>query len=209
MADPDRLRVERPERYRAILEAACAEFAARGYERGNVNAIAERVGVGKGTLYNYVGSKEDLFLYTVEYAAGQVIAHVKAHVLPKAPPRERMRQLVLADLLFMDEHQDAYMLMVSIFYGANFLYGRGSEYLQLAMGAYREFFSLIGEICRDWMGAEEYQARGGERVAFQVIALIEAANLFAWVSREGVDREADAKGVMRMLTEGLGHTAGG
>ena len=56
MADPDRLRVERPERYRAILEAACAEFAARGYERGNVNAIAERVGVGKGTLYNYVGA---------------------------------------------------------------------------------------------------------------------------------------------------------
>ena len=33
MTDPNRLRVERPERYRAILEAACAEFARRGYER--------------------------------------------------------------------------------------------------------------------------------------------------------------------------------
>lgn len=209
MADPQRLRLERPERYRAILEAACAEFARRGYERGNVNAIAERVGVGKGTLYNYVGSKEDLFLHTVEYAAGQVIAHVKAHVSPKASPQERMHQLVLADLLFMDEHQDAYMLMVSIFYGANFLYGKGSEYLLLAMGAYRELFALIGDICRDWIGAEQFEARGGQRVAFQVIALIEAANLYAWVSRERVDREADAERVMRMLTEGLGVAATG
>jgi AcrR family transcriptional regulator len=204
MADPDRLRVERPERYRAILEAACAEFAQRGYERGNVNAIAERVGVGKGTLYNYVGSKEDLFLHTVEYAAGQVIAHVKTHVLPTASPRERMRQLVLADLLFMDEHQDAYMLMVSIFYGANFLYGKSQSYLQLAMGAYREFFALIGDICRDWMGAERFEARGGLRVAFQVISLIEAANLYAWVSPEPVDRQADAERVLTMLDEGLG-----
>jgi AcrR family transcriptional regulator len=204
MADPDRLRIERPERYRAILEAACAEFARRGYERGNVNAIAERVGVGKGTLYNYVGSKEDLFLYTVEYAAGQVIAHLKSHVSPRALPQERMRQLVLADLLFMDEHQDAYMLMVSIFYGANFLYGKGKDYLLLAMGAYREFFALIADICRDWMGAERFEERGGQRVAFQVLALIEAANLYAWVSREPIDREADARRVMKMLEEGLG-----
>jgi AcrR family transcriptional regulator len=209
MADPSRLRVERPERYRAILEAACAEFAQRGYERGNVNSIAERVGVGKGTLYNYVGSKEDLFLHTVEYAAGQVIAHVKAHVSPKASPPERMRQLVLADLLFMDEHQDEFMLMESIFYGANFLYGKGSEYLLLAMGAYREFFALIADICRDWMGTEQFEARGGQRVAFQVIALIEAANLYAWVSEGRVDREADADRVMTMLKEGLGPAAVG
>jgi AcrR family transcriptional regulator len=165
--------------------------------------------VGKGTLYNYVGSKEDLFLRTVEYAAGQVIAHVKSHVSPKALPQERMRQLVLADLLFMDEHQDEYMLMVSIFYGANFLYGKGSDYLLLAMGAYREFFALIGDICRDWMGVEQFQARGDQRVVFQVVGLIESANLYAWVSREPVDRERDAERIMTMLTEGLGPAAAG
>jgi hypothetical protein len=120
-----------------------------------------------------------------------------------------MRQLVLADLVFMDEHQDAYMLMVSIFYGANFLYGKGSGYLTLAMGAYREFFALIGDICRDWMGAERFEARGEQRVVFQVIGLIEAMNLYAWVSSEPVDREADAERVMSMLTEGLGLVSAG
>ena len=76
MADSQRLRSERPERYQAILQASCAEFAQCGFERGNVNAIAEKAGVAKGTLYNYADSKEELFLQAVEYAAGQVIAHL-------------------------------------------------------------------------------------------------------------------------------------
>jgi AcrR family transcriptional regulator len=205
MGDPQRLRAERPERYTAILKAACAEFARRGFERGNVNAIAERVGVGKGTLYNYADSKEDLFLKAVEYAAGQVITHLKIHVSSAAPPEERMRQLVLADLRFMDRHQDEYMLMVAVFYGANFLYGRGTGYLSLAMGAYREFFAMVEDICRDWMGSEPFDARGGRTVAFQVLALIEAANLFAWANPEAdVDRARDAERIMAMLRRGLG-----
>jgi AcrR family transcriptional regulator len=204
MPDPHRLRTQRPERYRAILEAACAEFAQRGFERANVNTIAEQVGVAKGTLYNYAASKQDLFLQSVEYAAGQVIAHLKTHVSPTALPEERMRQLVLADLTFMDQNQGEYMLMVAVFYGANFLYGQGATYLPVAMGAYREFFSMVDEICGQWMGHEQLEARGGQAVTFQVLALIEAANLTAWANPEqSLDRQRDADHIMTMLKSGL------
>jgi len=205
MADPQRLRTERPERYQAILQAACAEFAQHGYERGNVNEIAEKVGVAKGTLYNYADSKQDLFLQSVEYAAGQVIAHLKAYVSPTAPAQERLRQFVLADLTFMDQHQDEYMLMVAVFYGGNFLYGRGTPYLSIAMGAYREFFAMLESICAQWMGRERLEARGEQEVALQVLALIEAANLAAWANPgESVDRMRDADRIIAMLREGLG-----
>jgi AcrR family transcriptional regulator len=208
MSDPQRLRAERPERYQAILRAACAEFARNGFERANVNAIAERVGVGKGTLYNYASSKQELFLQAVEYAAGQVIAHIKVHVSPQAAPEERMSQLVLADLAFMDRHQNEYMLMVAVFYGANFMYGKGTSYLDLALRAYREFFAMAEDICRDWMGAEALEARGGSAVVFQVLALIEAANLSSWAN-PGVelDRPGDAERIMAMLRHGLGGPA--
>jgi AcrR family transcriptional regulator len=209
MSNPQRLRAERPERYQAILRAACAEFARNGFERANVNAIAERVGVGKGTLYNYASSKQELFLQAVEYAAGQVIAHIKVHVSSQAAPEERMHQLVLADLTFMDRHQNEYMLMVAVFYGANFLYGKGgTSYLDVALRAYREFFAMAEDICRDWMGAEALEARGGSAVAFQVLGLIEAANLSAWANPEGdPDRPRDAERIMAMLRYGLGGSA--
>ena len=58
-------------------------------------------------------------LRSVEYAAGQVIAHLKMHVSRTAPAPERMREFVLADLVFMDEHRNEYMLMAAMFYERN------------------------------------------------------------------------------------------
>jgi AcrR family transcriptional regulator len=205
MAEGKRLSVSRPQRHQAILQAACAEFARHGFERGNVNTIAETVGVGKGTLYNYFDSKEDLFLRSVEYAAGQVIAHLKMHVSRTAPAPERMREFVLADLIFMDEHRNEYMLMAAMFYGANFLYGTDGTYTKVAIAAYREFFAMIEEICEEWIGGKALAARGGRALAFQVLALIEAAKLFAEAPPEATtDRGRDVNRIMEMLSHGLG-----
>ncbi len=97
------------------------------------------------------------------------------------------------------------MLMVSVFYGANFLYGRGKAYLLVAKGAYREFFALLEDICAGWMGEATLQARGAGAVTMQVLPLSESANLYAWANPdEPVDRIRDADRAMLMLRQGLG-----
>jgi AcrR family transcriptional regulator len=50
-----------PDKYRRLLETAAGEFARVGFERANVNTIAERAGVGKGTVYFYFAGKSALF----------------------------------------------------------------------------------------------------------------------------------------------------
>ncbi|HUZ29794.1 MAG TPA: TetR/AcrR family transcriptional regulator [Solirubrobacteraceae bacterium] len=49
-----------------ILDAATAVFAAEGFDRANMDAIAARAGVTKPTLYARFGSKEGLFQAAVE-----------------------------------------------------------------------------------------------------------------------------------------------
>jgi AcrR family transcriptional regulator len=49
-----------------ILDAATAVFAAEGFDRANMDAIAARAGVTKPTLYARFGSKEGLFKAAVE-----------------------------------------------------------------------------------------------------------------------------------------------
>ncbi len=44
-----------------ILAAAKIEFAKKGFHGSLVSDIAERAGVGKGTIYNYFSNKEALF----------------------------------------------------------------------------------------------------------------------------------------------------
>jgi TetR/AcrR family transcriptional regulator, cholesterol catabolism regulator len=52
---------DREARRLRILEAAAAEFAKYGFDATNVESIASRADIGKGTIYNYIGNKDELF----------------------------------------------------------------------------------------------------------------------------------------------------
>jgi AcrR family transcriptional regulator len=55
---------EDPGKRSAILDEAIRTFAELGFRGTDVQVIADRAGVGKGTVYRYFGSKEDLFWAT-------------------------------------------------------------------------------------------------------------------------------------------------
>ena len=55
---------EDPGKRLAIIEEAIRTFAELGFRGTDVQVIADRAGVGKGTVYRYFGSKEDLFWAT-------------------------------------------------------------------------------------------------------------------------------------------------
>lgn len=70
----------RAESARRILEAARAEFAARGYESATVRAIAARAGVDPSLVMQHHGSKAALFRSAVQLdavAPGDVAAHLR------------------------------------------------------------------------------------------------------------------------------------
>lgn len=45
----------------AIIDAALEEFTAQGFTAAKLDDVAERAGIGKGTIYLYFDSKESLF----------------------------------------------------------------------------------------------------------------------------------------------------
>jgi AcrR family transcriptional regulator len=69
-------RAVRPDKRRAILDAAAPIFGEAGYERASVDAIAAAAGVSKPTIYSYFGGKEQLFRESVADSAVQLNAEV-------------------------------------------------------------------------------------------------------------------------------------
>lgn len=51
-----------------ILDAAYKEFSEKGYKQASTNQIAKDAEIGKGTLFYYFTSKEELFLDLIEEA---------------------------------------------------------------------------------------------------------------------------------------------
>ncbi|WP_369206462.1 TetR family transcriptional regulator [Streptomyces sp. PU-14G] len=74
----------------ALVQAAAALFAERGYERTTVREIAARAGVNQALLFRYFGSKQSLF---EEVVAGESLRHLR-----ETPP-ENVLETALRGLL--------------------------------------------------------------------------------------------------------------
>jgi AcrR family transcriptional regulator len=66
---------------RRLQEAATAEFAARGLAGTTVERIAARAGINKERLYNYFGSKDQLFATVLSSELAKVAAAVPVELL--------------------------------------------------------------------------------------------------------------------------------
>lgn len=60
-----------------IFSAALTEFAERGYRGASINAIVEKVGMAKGSIFNYFSHKEGLFLFVFQRALEKVKEHLR------------------------------------------------------------------------------------------------------------------------------------
>jgi TetR/AcrR family transcriptional regulator of autoinduction and epiphytic fitness len=59
-----------------ILRAAIDEFSAHGFEQPTIERIAAKAGVGKGTVYNYFATKEDILVAFMAEQEARVNARV-------------------------------------------------------------------------------------------------------------------------------------
>lgn len=89
----------RVDKRQAILDAAFAVFARRGYAQACVQEIAEEAHVAKPTVYSHLNDKETLFRHTIEAAADTLMAENLAVVerLRERAPDDDLR-VALADL---------------------------------------------------------------------------------------------------------------
>jgi AcrR family transcriptional regulator len=88
-----------------LLAAAAAVFAERDFHRVQVSDVAERAGVGKGTVYLYFPTKDDLHRAALEASLDVIRVEVDAAVAADAPVDAALRQIVLAVLRFFWRRQ--------------------------------------------------------------------------------------------------------
>jgi AcrR family transcriptional regulator len=142
---PDEALQER--RRRGILKVAAAVFAKHGFAATDVQWIADRLKISKGTIYRYFPSKEKLFLSTVEQGVFRVREHVDAARRAAKDKVEEIRAAVIAYLQFFKSNPELVELFVQE--RAEFKERRQPIYFQhrdVRRGPWREHFAeLIAE----------------------------------------------------------------
>ncbi len=77
----------------AILEGAADVFGATPFDEVLVDQIARRAGVGKGTLYRYFSSKEDLYIGMKVAGLPRLQERVEQAVAAAKTPEEKVRMM--------------------------------------------------------------------------------------------------------------------
>lgn len=95
-----------------ILAVATEVFASRGFAGTDVQVIADRLGLGKGTLYRYFPSKEALFLATTDRGMDRMDERMERATAGIEDPLERLGAAVRSYLTFFDEHPELVELLI-------------------------------------------------------------------------------------------------
>ena len=67
-----------PELKREIIINACIdEFASHGYEKSSTDRIIKAAGISKGGLYEYIASKEELFIFITEHTYRELYGFIR------------------------------------------------------------------------------------------------------------------------------------
>jgi AcrR family transcriptional regulator len=166
-----------PEKYRRLLETAAGEFARVGFERANVDTIAERARVGKGTVYLYFHNKAALF----HAVLGEVRRRLEAagsgdH--PAADPVTNLRTLIHEHLSLADAAPDIFRCYTSALFGVN------RDFQEAALGTFDWQQGVLRELLEQVSGQDDAES-------LDIRAALLAGSLLAAALVRGLHRRDD------------------
>jgi TetR/AcrR family transcriptional regulator len=108
-----------PAKRERIIREAAREFSGRGYRNASLNAIVARLGIAKGSLYQYFDNKEALFLFVFDHFTEQVKTTL-AELVPvdgvKTDFFEQVRATLQAGIMLIDRHPELYEIYLKVLF---------------------------------------------------------------------------------------------
>lgn len=106
-----RARMTAAQRRAQLIEVARGLFAERGFEGTSIEEIAQRANVSKPIVYEHFGGKEGLYAVVVDREMETLLEMVTSS-LSRTSSFQRIQQVALALLTYMEERTDGFRILV-------------------------------------------------------------------------------------------------
>lgn len=95
-----------------ILLVATTIFAKLGYQNTDVQLVADKLGIGKGTIYRSFATKQDLFLAAVDRGLRRLKERMTEDTKDITDPIAYMKEKIRSYLAFFDENSELVELFI-------------------------------------------------------------------------------------------------
>jgi AcrR family transcriptional regulator len=198
------IQLSRKEEKRAlIIEAAAKVFARRGFASTLMAEIAIEAGIGKGTLYEYFDSKENLFFAVFEWFIQATEAEAKVSISALGgSASERLDALSDSLMSSWAQMEDMYSLVME-FWSASASSQMRERFKQAFKNGYSDFRQIVSTLIRDGIERGEFQPQVDiDSVAAALVGTWDALLLQAWFDDDFNPLTA-ARGFMTVVINGL------
>ncbi len=174
-----------PEKRNRIIAAAITTFAQKGYTSTRIIDVARAAGIGKGTIYEYFRSKEELFFETLEFLLAEAGDQTAALAQTLEGPMAG-RLTILADHVIQDWMQklDLYGLVLEFWSATAALPGR-QRFKEAFKQGYEIYRLQLAALINAGMASGEFKSDvNPEKIAAALIGSWDALLFQAWLDPE-------------------------
>ena len=186
-----------------MVDAAAMLFAQNGYSGTSVADIAIKAAIGKGTVYEYFDSKEDLFFAVFEWYT--MSTGRKASVSVSAlggSAAERLFALSDSIMGMWDEIKDVFALTME-FWAASASSHMRDRFKAAFRQVYEEFRGIVTSLIREGIERGEFHPDvKPSSIAAALVGTWDALFLQAWFE-ESFDPVETAKDFLEIVLKGL------
>jgi len=185
------------QRQEEILATATEVFADRGYASTDVQEIADRLGIAKGTVYHYFPSKEQLFLASVDRGMAGLSRAINEGFDPKTDPIKQIAQAIRAFLQYFDTNVDVIELIVQE--RAEFRDRKKPTYLEHRERNVRPWNELFEALSR----SGRFKPINPEQVTQTISNLLYGTIFTTYFARHGQSFESLSNQVLKLVFAGI------
>lgn len=99
-----------------IMKASLEEFSEFGFDKASTDRISQRAGVSKGLIFHYFGSKENLYMTTMNSCIDDVLYEFDNVEFQETDFISKLMKMMEVKYNFFKKHPLHYKLMVNGFY---------------------------------------------------------------------------------------------
>jgi AcrR family transcriptional regulator len=186
-----------------ILSAAKAVFAQKGFSGAVISDIAVRADIGKGTVYEYFRSKEDLFFAVFEWFIEQGAAAVKVDISVLGQSAgDRLVALSESVIGQWAELKDEFTLIME-FWAASSSSRSRDRFRRAFRSMYVRYRGIVAALLREGMARGEFRPDlAPASIAAAVVGAWDAMFLQAWFD-EDFDLHRVSQDFIQVLIRGL------
>jgi AcrR family transcriptional regulator len=155
-----------------IINAAIEVFAKQGLDKGKIADIAKVAGIGKGTVYEYFISKDEIFNAIEEMFIFQSIDQLKTLSTSKKSPTDKLEEILQYSINMHTDMGEAALIVAELWaqHSRGQLHGHKES---VFADMYNDFFDIILQVLADGVETGEFREMNKDGITALLLAFID------------------------------------